>query len=132
MSLALIDRLSAEGIVHIRSLKIKLNTVVSIALVALEAEASTVVAQTVLKSGRAFSEAARLLVLSHRWKYHYCMDIQSLSMDMAQSKLSDQVGTTMLAKSLGGMQEQGDALLNLLGPASTLPEGSGTKIDTYA
>jgi hypothetical protein len=60
------------------------------------------------------------------------MDIQSLSMDMAQSKLSDQVGTTMLAKSLGGMQEQGDALLKLLGPASPLPEGSGTKIDTYA
>lgn len=53
-------------------------------------------------------------------------------MDMAQSKLSDQVGTTMLAKSLGGMQEQGDALLKLLGPASPLPEGSGTKIDTYA
>jgi hypothetical protein len=60
------------------------------------------------------------------------MDIQSLSMDMSQSKIADQVGATMLAKSLGGMQDQGDALLKLLGPASPLPEGSGTKIDTFA
>jgi hypothetical protein len=60
------------------------------------------------------------------------MDIQSLSVDMAQSKIQDQVGTTMLAKSLKGMDEQGAELLKLLGPVSPLAEGSGTKIDTLA
>jgi len=60
------------------------------------------------------------------------MDIQSLSQDMAQSKLSDQVGATMLAKSLKGMDEQGAALIKLLGPVSPLPEGAGGKVDTFA
>ena len=48
------------------------------------------------------------------------MDIQALSMDMAQSKVSDQVGATMLAKSLNGMREQGAELEKLLGSAAPL------------
>jgi hypothetical protein len=60
------------------------------------------------------------------------MDIQSLSMDMAQSKVADQVGASMLAKSLKGMDEQGAELLKLLGPVAPLASGSGEKVDTFA
>ena len=60
------------------------------------------------------------------------MDIQSLSMETAQSKVSDQVATSMLAKSLKGASEEGAELLKLLGPAGPLPEGSGAKVDLLA
>lgn len=53
-------------------------------------------------------------------------------MDMAQAKVSDQVGTAMLAKSLRGAEEQGSDLLKLLGPTAPLAEGSGTKVDLFA
>jgi hypothetical protein len=59
------------------------------------------------------------------------MDIQGLSMDMAQSKLADQVGVSMLAKSLRGIEEQGADLVKLLEPAP-LAAGSGSKIDLFA
>ena len=53
-------------------------------------------------------------------------------MDMAQSKVADQVGTSMLAKSMKGMEEQGAELLKILGSPGELPEGSGQNIDTFA
>lgn len=52
-------------------------------------------------------------------------------MDMAQSKLADQVGVSMLAKSLRGIEEQGADLVKLLEPAP-LAAGSGSKIDLFA
>jgi hypothetical protein len=53
-------------------------------------------------------------------------------METAQSKVSDQVATSMLAKSLKGASEEGAELLKLLGPAGPLPEGSGAKVDLLA
>jgi hypothetical protein len=60
------------------------------------------------------------------------MDIQALSMEMAQSKVSDQVGASVLAKSLQGMREQGADLERLLSSAAPLPEGSGQNVDSFA
>jgi hypothetical protein len=59
------------------------------------------------------------------------MDIASVSMDMAQAGVQEQVGTTMLAKSLKGAEEQGAEILKLLGSAAPLPEGSGRRIDLF-
>jgi hypothetical protein len=60
------------------------------------------------------------------------MDIQSLSMEMAQSKVMDQVGASMLGKSLAGMKEEGAEVVKLMGASAPLPEGSGGNVDTYA
>jgi hypothetical protein len=57
------------------------------------------------------------------------MDIQSLSMDSAQSQILDQVGITMLSKGLKGAQEEATDLLKSLAP---LPEGSGARVDLLA
>ena len=53
-------------------------------------------------------------------------------MEMAQSKVSDQVGASVLAKSLQGMREQGADLERLLSSAAPLPEGSGQNVDSFA
>ncbi len=62
------------------------------------------------------------------------MDIQALSMDMAQSSLSQQVGTALLSRSLGDAKEQGQELLKLMASATPAPlaEGSGSAIDVFA
>jgi hypothetical protein len=62
------------------------------------------------------------------------MDINALSMDMAQSQLATQVGTSLLARSLGDAEAQGAALLKLLSSAAPAPlaEGSGQAIDLLA
>jgi hypothetical protein len=60
------------------------------------------------------------------------MDIQSLSMDVAQSNISDQVSVSMLSKSIKGMKEQGAELVQLMGSAAPLPEGSGQNVDLFA
>ncbi|MFZ4615614.1 MAG: YjfB family protein [Rectinemataceae bacterium] len=66
------------------------------------------------------------------------MDIQSLSISLAQSKVADAVGSAMLKKSLSDMGDAGAALAQLFEsvaspPASApLPSGSGTKIDLSA
>jgi len=64
--------------------------------------------------------------------YAWSMDIQSTSMELAQSKITDQVGTSMLAKSLKGMDEEASDLLKILGPVAPLASESGQKIDTFA
>jgi hypothetical protein len=58
------------------------------------------------------------------------MDTQGIGMDSAQSRILDQVATTMLAKGLKGAEEQAAELLKAL--PSPLPEGSGTRIDLLA
>ncbi|HTX71944.1 MAG TPA: YjfB family protein [Rectinemataceae bacterium] len=60
------------------------------------------------------------------------MDIQGVSMDLAQSRLLDQVSVAMLSKSLKGAQEQSGELLKMLSSAAPLPEGSGQKVDLFA
>jgi hypothetical protein len=65
-------------------------------------------------------------------RYRELMDIQTLSMDMAQAKVTDQVGTAVLAKSIKGMDEEGAELLKILDSAGPLPEGSGGKVDLLA
>jgi hypothetical protein len=60
------------------------------------------------------------------------MDIQSIANDTAQSRIQEQFGVAMLAKGLKGEQEQASNLLKILGPASPLPEGSGSSIDLLA
>jgi hypothetical protein len=59
------------------------------------------------------------------------MDISAISMDLTQSNLMGQVGTSMLAKNLKGEQEQAASLLKGLG-AAPLPEGSGQHVDLFA
>jgi hypothetical protein len=58
------------------------------------------------------------------------MDITSVSMDSAQARVQDQVGTIMLAKGLKGEEEQASDLLKILG--APLPEGSGRNVDLFA
>ena len=60
------------------------------------------------------------------------MDIGAASIELAQSKLSDQVGTALLAKGLKTAEEQGSSLLKMLGSAAPLPEGSGQNVDLFA
>ncbi len=60
------------------------------------------------------------------------MDIQTLSVDSAQARILDQVGSTMLAKSLKGAQEESAELLGGLAQAAPLSEGSGAKLDILA
>jgi hypothetical protein len=60
------------------------------------------------------------------------MDIQRASMDNAQAKLADQVGTALLAKSLQGMRDQSAALAQLFESAAPLPAGSGGNVDLRA
>lgn len=60
------------------------------------------------------------------------MDIAALSTDLAQSKVADQVGTTMLAKGLKAAEQQGNDLVKLLGNPAPLPQGLGQNIDLFA
>jgi hypothetical protein len=60
------------------------------------------------------------------------MDIQGASMESAQARLLDQVGTTMLSKTLKGTEEAAAELLKSLGSVAPLPEGSGSKLDFLA
>jgi hypothetical protein len=53
-------------------------------------------------------------------------------MDVAQSNISDQVSVSMLSKSIKGMKEQGAELVQLMGSAAPLPEGSGQNVDLFA
>jgi hypothetical protein len=64
--------------------------------------------------------------------YYSAMDAQSIGTDSAQARIQDQVATTMLSKGLKGEQEEAAELLKSLGPASPLPEGSGSRIDLLA
>jgi hypothetical protein len=57
------------------------------------------------------------------------MDTQGIGTEGAQSRILDQVATTMLAKGLKGAEEQASELLKSLPP---LPEGSGSRIDLLA
>lgn len=49
------------------------------------------------------------------------MDIQQLSMDLAQTRLQDQVGSKVMSMALGQAKEQSAELLTLMNSA-TLPE----------
>jgi len=69
------------------------------------------------------------LAIESEEDYLLYMDIQSLSMESAQTNLLEQVSTSMLAKELKGSQEQAVALLQSLPP---LPEGSGSLVDLLA
>jgi hypothetical protein len=57
--------------------------------------------------------------------YLFNMDIQRLSMDMAQTRLQDQVGSKVMSMALGQAKEQSAALLKLMDsanlPAATDP-----------
>ena len=63
------------------------------------------------------------------------MDIQRLSMDMAQSRLQEQVGTKVMTMTLGQAKEQSAALLTLMNSA-VLPAVSdpalGQNVDLLA
>ena len=60
------------------------------------------------------------------------MDIGSVSMSLSQGRLQNQVGVTLLSKSLKGMEEQATDLLKILDSVSPLAEGTGTRINTFA
>ena len=60
------------------------------------------------------------------------MDIQSISMDSAQSRLLDQVGVSMMAKGLKGEEQDAADVLKSLDVRSPLPEGSGARLDLFA
>jgi hypothetical protein len=62
------------------------------------------------------------------------MDIQAVSMGMAQNRLFEQVGVNLLARSLGNAKEQGQELLKLMASASSAPlaEGAGANVDVFA
>lgn len=53
-------------------------------------------------------------------------------MSLSQGRLQNQVGVSLLSKSLRGMEEQGAELLKILGSVAPLAEGSGTRIDVFA
>ncbi|AEJ20281.1 YjfB family protein [Gracilinema caldarium] len=63
------------------------------------------------------------------------MDIQQLSMDLAQTRLQDQVGTRVMSMALGQAKDQSEALLKLMNSAA-LPAVSdpalGQNIDLLA
>ncbi|MGO8695562.1 MAG: YjfB family protein [Rectinemataceae bacterium] len=59
------------------------------------------------------------------------MDIASASMISSQANILDQVGVTMLSKSLKGTEQQAADLIKGLGSAAPLPEGSGEHIDIF-
>jgi hypothetical protein len=63
------------------------------------------------------------------------MDIQQLSMDMAQTRLQDQVGTKVMSMALGQAKEQSAELLKLMN-SSALPAFAdpslGQKVDLLA
>jgi len=63
------------------------------------------------------------------------MDIQQLSMDMAQTRLQDQVGTKVMSMALGQAKDQSAALLTLMNSAA-LPVISdpalGQQVDLFA
>lgn len=74
------------------------------------------------------------LASSPRQRYHCGMDIQAISMDMTQGALFQQVGTSLLARSLGDAKEQGRELLKLMASATPAPlaAGTGANIDVFA
>jgi len=57
------------------------------------------------------------------------MDIQSYSIENARSQVLEQVGGTMLRKGLEGAEDQASRLIETLGSAAPLAEGSGNRID---
>ena len=60
-------------------------------------------------------------------------DIQDASTSYAQASLLDQVGTTVLAKSLKGEEAQAaEVLQSLDSNPAPLPADSGTQIDLFA
>ncbi|MDA8425305.1 MAG: YjfB family protein [Treponema sp.] len=59
------------------------------------------------------------------------MDIASASMISSQANIMDQVGVTMLSKSLKGSEQQASDLIKGLGSAAPLPEGFGQHIDIF-
>jgi hypothetical protein len=59
------------------------------------------------------------------------MDIASASMISSQANVLDQVGITMLSKSLKGSQQQAADLLKGLGSPAPLPEGFGQHVDIF-
>lgn len=60
------------------------------------------------------------------------MDIAAASTELAQSKVADQVGVSMLSKGLKAAEEQGSELLKMLGSPAPLAEGSGQRVDLLA
>ena len=60
------------------------------------------------------------------------MDIAALSTQLSQTKLADQVGTTMLSKGLKTAEEQGAEVLKMLGSAAPLASGAGQTVDLFA
>jgi hypothetical protein len=63
------------------------------------------------------------------------MDIQQLSMDMAQIRLQDQVGTRVMSMALGQAKDQSEALLKLMNSAAlpTITDPAlGQKVDILA
>ena len=59
------------------------------------------------------------------------MDTPAIGMESARSTILDQVGISMLSKSLKGEESQAAEVMKSLGP-TTLPEGSGTHVDLFA
>jgi hypothetical protein len=60
------------------------------------------------------------------------MDTQNVGLDYTQANILGQVAVIMLSKGLKIEQADADELLKSLGPASPLPEGSGSRVDLLA
>ena len=60
------------------------------------------------------------------------MDIAALSTQLAQSKLSDQVGTAMLSKGLKTAEDQGAEIVKMLGSTAPLAAATGQQVDLLA
>ncbi|HUX42784.1 MAG TPA: YjfB family protein [Rectinemataceae bacterium] len=60
------------------------------------------------------------------------MDIAAMSTQLAQSKLSDQVGTAMLSKGLKTAEDQASQIMKMLGSPAPLAAGSGQQVDLLA
>jgi len=55
-----------------------------------------------------------------------------MSTQLAQTKLADQVGTSMLSKGLKTAEEQGAEIIKMLGSAAPLASGTGQQVDLLA
>lgn len=55
-----------------------------------------------------------------------------MSTQLAQSKLSDQVGTAMLSKGLKTAEDQASQIMKMLGSPAPLAAGSGQQVDLLA
>lgn len=60
------------------------------------------------------------------------MDIAAASIDLAQNKVADQVGTAMLSKGLKAAEDQAAELVKMMGSPAPLPSDSGQRIDLLA